>query len=139
MNGRILAATVTGIVVAYAVISGLTFLVIQMNPIGADIWKATGGDPELIRKVILSQPTTTFIGYIAANAVGTLIGMAVAWMIRRKGIMQLMIVAGAMLLLNLIKAIAFPHPSWFLMVDLITTLALSGAFIWFASKRVKKA
>lgn len=85
--------------------------------------------PEEFIEVVKNLPPKAFIPVAISHALGALIGMIISRRVTKKSIAPIIYVGAILTLMTLVNLLSFPHPVWFLVLDLGLITLTSIAFI----------
>jgi len=122
---RSVLAVLVGLVATFVVIGLLEMLgmLIYPPPAGLDFSK-----PEAVRAAMATIPTGALVCVLVAQAVGTFSGAwLAAFIARRSPITHALVVGGLALLAGIFNLLSIPHPIWFSVMSILTSLPVAFA------------
>ncbi|MGE5813847.1 MAG: hypothetical protein ACM36C_05120 [Acidobacteriota bacterium] len=121
---RSIVAIVSGLIVAFLVVTGAEGVNSQLFPIQAGVDMS---DTTAMKQYVASLPVSGFILVLAGWGGGALLGgWAAARVVRRSPMAHAMIVAGLLLCGGVANMLMLPHPAWVWVVGL--SLFLLGGY-----------
>ena len=110
-------ATIVGLIVAFIITSSFEWLSTQLFPLPAD---AKPMATEWLKANIDKVPFGAMVLVSIAHGLGIIAGMYVAGKISKVSLTPAYIVATLMVIGTLANLFMIPHPTWFMIADIIT-------------------
>jgi hypothetical protein len=123
---RTFIAAIVGIVSAGIAIWIFEFLGHLMFPVKLNF---NPKNPEELKLIMYSIPFKSMVAVIVAHVLGILVGLIIAYKIDKTTKAHLFGVSGILLLFSVVNLIAIPHPTWFLIADIMGVVLVSALFI----------
>jgi hypothetical protein len=123
---RTFIAAIVGIISAGVAIWIFEFLGHLLFPVKLNF---NPKNPEELKLIMYSIPFKSMVAVIVAHVLGILVGLIVAYKIDKTTKAHLYGVSGILLLFSVINLIAIPHPTWFLIADIMGVVLVSALFI----------
>ena len=125
-------ATVAGIIVGVFTIWAMEAIGHLLFPLPAEL---TPTNLEELKQVVMIMPIKSLLVVIIAQIIGVFSGMYVGFIMQRESLTPLYIIAGLFIFSTVLILILMPHPTWFMITDLLSILLVSLLFI----RSVKKS
>lgn len=125
-------ATVAGIIVGVFTIWAMEAIGHLLFPLPAEL---TPTNLEELKQVVMIMPIKSLLVVIIAQIIGIFSGMYVGFIMQRESLTPLYIIAGLFIFSTVLNLILMPHPTWFMITDLLSILLVSFLFI----RSVKKS
>lgn len=125
-------ATVAGIIVGVFTIWAIEAIGHLLFPLPAEL---TPTNLEELKQVVMIMPIKSLLVVIIAQIIGVFSGMYVGFIMQRESLTPLYIIAGLFIFSTVLNLILMPHPTWFMITDLLSILLVSLLFI----RSVKKS
>lgn len=125
-------ATVAGIIVGVFTIWAMEAIGHLLFPLPAEL---TPTNLEELKQVVMIMPIKSLLVVIIAQIIGIFSGMYVGFIMQRESLTPLYIIAGLFIFSTVLNLISIPHPTWFMITDLLSILLVSLLFI----RSVKKS
>ncbi len=125
-------ATVAGIIVGVFTIWAMEAIGHLLFPLPAEL---TPTNLEELKQVVMIMPIKSLLVVIIAQIIGVFSGMYVGFIMQRESLTPLYIIAGLFIFSTVLNLILMPHPTWFMITDLLSILLVSLLFI----RSVKKS
>ena len=125
-------ATVAGIIVGVFTIWAIEAIGHLLFPLPVDL---TPTNLEELKQVVMIMPIKSLLVVIIAQIIGVFSGMYVGFIMQRENLTPLYIIAGLFIFSTVLNLILMPHPTWFMITDLLSILLVSLLFI----RSVKKS
>ena len=125
-------ATVAGIIVGVFTIWAMEAIGHLLFPLPAEL---TPTNLEELKQVVMIMPIKSLLVVIIAQIIGIFSGMYVGFIMQRESLTPLYIIAGLFIFSTVLNLILMPHPTWFMITDLLSILLVSLLFI----RSVKKS
>jgi len=125
-------ATVAGIIVGVFTIWAIEAIGHLLFPLPAEL---TPTNLEELKQVVMIMPIKSLLVVIIAQIIGVFSGMYVGFIMQRENLTPLYIIAGLFIFSTVLNLILMPHPTWFMITDLLSILLVSLLFI----RSVKKS
>ena len=125
-------ATVAGIIVGVFTIWAIEAIGHLLFPLPAEL---TPTNLEELKQVVMIMPMKSLLVVIIAQIIGVFSGMYVGFIMQRESLTPLYIIAGLFIFSTVLNLISIPHPTWFMIADLLSILLVSLLFI----RSVKKS
>jgi len=125
-------ATVAGIIVGVFTIWAMEAIGHLLFPLPAEL---TPTNLEELKQVVMIMPIKSLLVVIIAQIIGVFSGMYVGFIMQRESLTPLYIIAGLFIFSTVLNLISIPHPTWFMITDLLSILLVSLLFI----RSVKKS
>lgn len=125
-------ATVAGIIVGVFTIWAMEAIGHLLFPLPAEL---TPTNLEELKQVVMIMPIKSLLVVIIAQIIGVFSGMYVGFIMQRENLTPLYIIAGLFIFSTVLNLILMPHPTWFMITDLLSILLVSLLFI----RSVKKS
>lgn len=125
-------ATVAGIIVGVFTIWAIEAIGHLLFPLPAEL---TPTNLEELKQVVMIMPIKSLLVVIIAQIIGVFSGMYVGFIMQRESLTPLYIIAGLFIFSTVLNLISIPHPTWFMITDLLSILLVSLLFI----RSVKKS
>lgn len=138
MNTRSILAVVAGMIGGAVIIFLIQSVLHSMFPVEEELLKQFQKNPTLFKEFMLSRPLEMYLLVIISHALGILGGMIIGRLLQRKDAMPMFVIAGLLLLGNVVNFLTVPHPSWFPFADLGTSLGVAlgyGGYVWGRRKK----
>ena len=119
-------ATVTGIIVGVFTIWAIEAIGHLLFPLPAEL---TPTNLEELKQVVMIMPIKSLLVVIIAQIIGVVSGMYVGFIVQRESLTPLYIIAGLFIFSAVLNLILMPHPTWFMITDLLSILLVSLLFI----------
>ena len=125
-------ATVAGIIVGVFTIWAIEAIGHLLFPLPAEL---TPTNLEELKQVVMIMPIKSLLVVIIAQIIGVFSGMYVGFIMQRESLTPLYTIAGLFIFSTVLNLISIPHPTWFMIADLLSILLVSLLFI----RSVKKS
>ena len=125
-------ATVAGVIVGVFTIWAIEAIGHLLFPLPAEL---TPTNLEELKQVVMIMPIKSLLVVIIAQIIGVFSGMYVGFIMQRENLTPLYIIAGLFIFSTVLNLILMPHPTWFMITDLLSILLVSLLFI----RSVKKS
>ena len=125
-------ATVAGIIVGVFTVWAIEAIGHLLFPLPAEL---TPTNLEELKQVVMIMPIKSLLVVIIAQIIGVFSGMYVGFIMQRESLTPLYIIAGLFIFSTVLNLILMPHPTWFMITDLLSILLVSLLFI----RSVKKS
>ena len=125
-------ATVAGIIVGVFTVWAIEAIGHLLFPLPVDL---TPTNLEELKQVVMIMPIKSLLVVIIAQIIGVFSGMYVGFIMQRESLTPLYIIAGLFIFSTVLILILMPHPTWFMITDLLSILLVSLLFI----RSVKKS
>ena len=129
---KMFLATVAGIIVGVFTIWAMEAIGHLLFPLPAEL---TPTNLEELKQVVMIMPIKSLLVVIIAQIIGVFSGMYVGFIMQRESLTPLYIIAGLFIFSTVLNLISIPHPTWFMITDLLSILLVSFLFI----RSVKKS
>ena len=129
---KMFLATVAGIIVGVFTIWAMEAIGHLLFPLPAEL---TPTNLEELKQVVMIMPIKSLLVVIIAQIIGVFSGMYVGFIMQRESLTPLYIIAGLFIFSTVLNLILMPHPTWFMITDLLSILLVSLLFI----RSVKKS
>lgn len=125
-------ATVAGIIVGVFTVWAIEAIGHLLFPLPAELAPT---NLEELKQVVMIMPIKSLLVVIIAQIIGVFSGMYVGFIMQRESLTPLYIIAGLFIFSTVLNLILMPHPTWFMITDLLSILLVSLLFI----RSVKKS
>ena len=119
-------AAIVGIISAGIAIWVFEFLGHLIVPIKL---KIDPTDQEQLKLIMYQIPFKAMLAVLIAHILGVVVGLIVGRMIDRSTRGHLFGISGILLLFTVINLVAIPHPTWFLIADIMGVVLVSAIYI----------
>lgn len=84
---------------------------------------------EELKQMMHKLPTMTLVSVILAQGIGVFVGMLVARLIDKSSLSPLFAVSGVLLLMSAMNLLMIPHPTWFMVADILVLVLIPAFYI----------
>lgn len=123
---RVFLAAIIGILVGGTAVWFFEFLGHILFPVTE---KFDVTNLEELKQMMYKLPTMTLVSVILAQGIGVFIGMIVARLIDRSSLSPLFAVSGILLLMSVMNLLMIPHPTWFMICDILVMVLIPAFYI----------